>query len=88
MNSPAIQSPAQASSETSETKVSEDTESLKGQQDSRDKKESFPVKLHRMLTEVEAEGNENIILFSISGRAFRIYQPNAFLDQIIPDIFI
>jgi hypothetical protein len=51
------------------------------------KAESFPGKLYRMLVEVESQGNTEIISFTPDGKAFRIHDPDAFLEQVSPKYF-
>ena len=47
----------------------------------------FPLKLYRMLTDLEANGNEHIASFTPSGKAFRIHDRRAFLTEIAPQYF-
>jgi hypothetical protein len=49
--------------------------------------EPFPEKLHRLLCEVEAMGQSDIISFVANGRAFCIHQPDAFFRDIVPLYF-
>jgi hypothetical protein len=49
--------------------------------------EAFPVLLHRMLGEMEAEGNGHIISWNPDGKSFTIYQPKVFVDTIMPRWF-
>jgi len=49
--------------------------------------ESFPVKLHRMIMETERKGLSDIVSFTESGRAFRVYKPDEFTEEIIPNYF-
>jgi hypothetical protein len=46
--------------------------------------EPFPEKVHRMLTDAEANGNDDIISFFPHGRAFAIHDPNRFVIEILP----
>ena len=49
--------------------------------------ETFPFKLYRMLTDTEENGNDNILSFTPSGRAFRIHKPEEFTAKIMPEYF-
>jgi len=49
--------------------------------------ESFPLKLYRMLFEVEQAGQDNIISFLPHGKAFFIHRPKDFVEQIMPRYF-
>eukprot|EP00536_Pseudo-nitzschia_multiseries_P005652 jgi/Psemu1/303496/fgenesh1_kg.108_\ len=49
--------------------------------------EPFPEKLHRMLIEIEKDGNEHIISFFPHGRAFGIHDTDAFEEKIMPKYF-
>lgn len=49
--------------------------------------ESFPMKLHRLLTTLEADGQDSIVGFVEDGTAFRIHQPDLFEQEIIPKYF-
>jgi hypothetical protein len=49
--------------------------------------ESFPEKLHRLLLDVEYEGNADIISFTPDGLAFQIHKPKEFFDKIVPKYF-
>jgi hypothetical protein len=51
------------------------------------KAESFPGKLYRMLAEVESQGNTHIISFTPDGKAFRIHDQDAFLEEVAPKYF-
>jgi hypothetical protein len=51
------------------------------------KHESFPVKLHRLLLQVETENKDDIISFNFDGTVFVIHQPDAFEEEIIPRFF-
>jgi len=46
--------------------------------------EPFPEKVHRMLTDAEANGNDDILSFFPHGRAFAIHDPNRFVREILP----
>jgi hypothetical protein len=45
--------------------------------------EPFPEKVHRMLTDAEANGNEDILSFFPHGRAFGIHKPDRFVKEIL-----
>lgn len=47
----------------------------------------FPVILHRLLSDAESLGNEGIVSFTPSGRAFRVHQPNSFISEVAPKYF-
>jgi hypothetical protein len=49
--------------------------------------EPFPMKLYRMLQDVEEEGKSHIVSFYPHGRAFGIHDMNAFTDEILPKYF-
>lgn len=49
--------------------------------------EPFPEKLHRMLLEIEKEGNGHVISFFPHGRAFGIHDSDAFESKIMPKYF-
>lgn len=49
--------------------------------------EPFPEKLHRMLLEVEKDGNGHIISFFPHGRAFGIHDTDQFEEKIMPKYF-
>jgi HSF-type DNA-binding len=44
----------------------------------------FPVKLHEVLDQVEADGYAHIISWQPHGRCFMIHQPKEFVDFIMP----
>lgn len=44
----------------------------------------FPSKVHRMLTDAEANGNEHILSFLPHGRAFAIHDQERFVKEILP----
>ena len=48
--------------------------------DNRVIQETFPLKLYRMLFEVEQEGHENIVSFLPHGRSFVVHKPKAFVE--------
>jgi hypothetical protein len=45
--------------------------------------EPFPEKVHRMITDAEADGNEDIISFMPHGRAFKIHDQQRFVKEIL-----
>jgi hypothetical protein len=49
--------------------------------------EPFPEKLHRMLAEVQAAGEEDVVSFYSHGRAFGIHDPDKFVEDILPKYF-
>lgn len=49
--------------------------------------EPFPEKLHRMLVEIEKDGNGHIISFFPHGRAFGIHDTDKFEEQIMPKYY-
>jgi len=49
--------------------------------------EPFPEKLHRMLLEIEKDGNGHIISFFPHGRAFGIHDTDKFEEQIMPKYY-
>lgn len=51
------------------------------------KGEPFPTKLHRMLSELEKEGKDDIAAFSPHGRAFVVHKPKQFAQEIMPKYF-
>jgi hypothetical protein len=51
------------------------------------KAEPFPVKLHRMLSELEQEGKDDVCSFLPHGRAFAVHKPKQFANEIMPKYF-
>lgn len=49
--------------------------------------ESFPCRLHRVVTECMANGKSHIVSFNEQGDAFRIWNPGAFSSTICPLYF-
>lgn len=49
--------------------------------------EPFPEKLHRLLTETEKAGQDDIIAFTNDGKAFEIRKPARFFKEIVPKYF-
>ena len=48
---------------------------------------AFPFKLHSILENSEASGQESIISWLPSGKAFKIHKPKEFADAIMPQYF-
>ncbi|EEC44463.1 predicted protein [Phaeodactylum tricornutum CCAP 1055/1] len=48
---------------------------------------SFPVKLHHMLTSVEEECNQGIVSWQPHGRAFLVFDIEAFVNDVLPKWF-
>ena len=49
--------------------------------------EPFPEKLHRLLKEIEKDGNGDVISFYSHGRAIGIHKPEKFVSEIMPKYF-
>jgi HSF-type DNA-binding len=49
--------------------------------------ESFPQKLYRMLIELEAVGDDDIVSFSVDGDGFEVHQPTVFAEIVIPKYY-
>jgi len=49
--------------------------------------ETFPYRLYRMIEDAHAEGNSDIIQFMPHGRAFRVEDQDALVDQLLPRYF-
>ena len=49
--------------------------------------EPFPEKLHRMLKEVEAANETDILSFFPHGRAFAVHNPTRFVSEVMPKYF-
>jgi hypothetical protein len=47
----------------------------------------FPIRLHRLLSEVESNGNEHVVSFTPSGRAFQVHKPDEFIKDVAPRYF-
>jgi HSF-type DNA-binding len=45
---------------------------------------AFPVKLHEVLDQVEADGFAHVISWQCHGRCFMIHKPKEFVDYIMP----
>jgi hypothetical protein len=48
---------------------------------------SFPLKLHAVLDQVEADGLAHIISWRPHGRCFLIHKPKEFVDNVMPNYF-
>jgi hypothetical protein len=48
---------------------------------------SFPLKLHAVLDQVEADGLAHIISWQAHGRCFVIHKPKEFVDHVMPNYF-
>jgi hypothetical protein len=46
--------------------------------------ESFPYKLHYMLTELESDGMDDIVSWRPHGRCFLVHNQKAFVEQVLP----
>jgi hypothetical protein len=46
--------------------------------------ESFPYKLHYMLTELEIDGMDNIVSWQPHGRCFLVHNQMAFVEKVLP----
>jgi hypothetical protein len=46
--------------------------------------QNFPVKLHYMLSDMEADGLAHIVSWQPHGRSFTVHKPAAFVEQILP----
>ena len=44
----------------------------------------FPVKLHYMLSRMDAEGTNSIISWQPHGRCFLVHKPKEFIEEIMP----
>jgi hypothetical protein len=47
----------------------------------------FPMKLHRMLEDMEKKGKQDILSWNEDGLSFSIYQPKVFADTIMRQCF-
>lgn len=47
----------------------------------------FPWKLHEMLTGADAEGYADIVSWLPDSNAFRVHQPKAFVEKVMPRYF-
>ena len=48
---------------------------------------SFPIKLHAMLDQIEADGLAYVISWQVHGRAFQIHDPKEFVSHVMPKYF-
>lgn len=48
---------------------------------------SFPVKLHRMLTSVEDQHKDHIIGWCKDGISFHVHNSDLFMSEILPNYF-
>jgi hypothetical protein len=46
--------------------------------------ESFPYKLHYMLTELEKDGMDDIVSWQPHGRCFLVHKQKAFVEKVLP----
>ena len=46
--------------------------------------QNFPVKLHYMLSDMEADGLDHIVSWQPHGRCFIVHKPNNFAEKILP----
>ena len=44
---------------------------------------NFPVKLHYMLSDMEADGLDHIVSWQPHGRAFIVHKPKEFVSQVL-----
>jgi hypothetical protein len=66
---------------------SEDECERKIMKDSKSMDEPFPLKLHRMLGEVENTSDQGILSWGPSGHCFIIFQPKMFATRIMGEYF-
>ena len=45
---------------------------------------NFPVKLHYMLSDMEADGLDHIVSWQAHGRSFTVNKPKEFVEKILP----
>lgn len=48
---------------------------------------AFPIKLHEVLDQVEADGLDHVISWQPHGRCFVIHKPKEFVDHVMPKYF-
>jgi hypothetical protein len=58
-----------------------------GQELKLDENLNFPIKLHNLLDNVEADGHAGIISWQPHGRAFKIHDRKKFVDMVMPTYF-
>lgn len=61
--------------------------SLVQKQRTRDPSMMFPCKLYRMLMDSETQGLTHIVSWHKDGRSFRVHNPQAFVDEVMPKYF-
>jgi hypothetical protein len=49
--------------------------------------EVFPVKLYKMLQDVEGKGMTDVVSFMSHGRAFRVHKVDVFVKELMPEYF-
>ena len=49
---------------------------------------AFPLKLHEILSQIETDGQDDIIGWLPHGRSFKIYKQKEFVDKILPNYFV
>ncbi len=47
----------------------------------------FPIKLHNMLDNIEADGLASVVSWQIHGQGFILNRPKEFVDQVMPYYF-
>lgn len=62
-------------------------ENFSASDDNRVIQETFPLKLYRMLHEVEKSGKQNIVSFLPHGKSFVVHKPKAFVEEVMPKYF-
>jgi hypothetical protein len=48
---------------------------------------SFPIKLHSVLDQVEADGLTHVVSWQAHGRAFVVHKPKEFVETVLPHYF-
>ena len=48
---------------------------------------AFPLKLHQLLKDAEQDGKSHIVRWMASGKAFKVYERDAFSSEILPRYF-
>ena len=54
------------------------------EQDKHADNSGFPVKLHYMLSDMQADGLDHIVAWQPHGRCFIVHKPHDFGDKILP----
>ena len=49
---------------------------------------AFPLKLHEILSQIEADGHDDIIGWLHHGRSFKIHKQKEFVDTVLPNYFV